>query len=227
MSAFSKATLADQAFSELRARILSGRLRGGARLMPEELAAELAISPTPIKEALIRLEADGLVDTQLRRGAFVRRFNRRIVEELCEARMMVEPISLRNALFAGAITNELLDALRQNLVLHARHSAEPSLDGLQQALAYDREFHHLIVAAAGNDTVTGWHAKLLCQTHTVLAARGTPYTTAVDDHRAVLDAIADGDPRAAVEALRRHLHQSIENSMRAVDLYEELAATAD
>lgn len=221
-----KATLADQVYDQLRGRILAGRLRGGARLMPDEIAAELSVSPTPVKEALLRLEADGLVDAHLRRGAYVRRFDLRTVEELCEARIMIEPPSLLRAFFSGGVTNELVASLETTVALHERHASGSSLDDLQMALLYDREFHHLIVAAAGNDTVTAWHAKLLCQTHTVLAARGTPYATAAPEHRAILAAVAAGEPQAAVAALRRHLHQAVENSLAAVVLYEKLVAEA-
>ena len=120
----SRATLADRAYTELRDRILSGRLGGGRRLLPEELAVDLDISPTPIKEALIRLEADGLVESPLRKGAFVRRFTARVVEELCEARMMIEPPSLLNAFVSGGITGELVASLRTaSLLVTGRHHA--------------------------------------------------------------------------------------------------------
>ena len=67
-----RATLAEQVHSELRSRILGGQLPSGHRLLPEELAVDLSISQTPIKEALLRLEADGLVVSEQRRGSVVR-----------------------------------------------------------------------------------------------------------------------------------------------------------
>jgi DNA-binding GntR family transcriptional regulator len=69
-----RSTLAEQAYTDLRAQIMSGRLPAGHRLLPEELALALAVSPTPIKEALVRLDQDGLVAMETRRGAVVRRF---------------------------------------------------------------------------------------------------------------------------------------------------------
>ncbi|KPL51201.1 hypothetical protein ABB55_02340 [Prosthecomicrobium hirschii] len=217
----SRATLADRAYTELRDRILSGRLGGGRRLLPEELAVDLDISPTPIKEALIRLEADGLVESPLRKGAFVRRFTARVVEELCEARMMIEPPSLLNAFVSGGITGEMVASLRRNLTLHARHAEGGTLDDLQMALALDREFHETLVAAADNETVSAWHAKLLCQTHTVLVCRNDSYASAIGEHAAIVDAIAEGRPQEAAEALHRHLHEAMANMLRAVRLYEE------
>ena len=58
MSGFVRANLADQAYRGLRSRILGGQLPGGHRLLPDELAIEISISPTPNKEALVRLEID-------------------------------------------------------------------------------------------------------------------------------------------------------------------------
>lgn len=220
MSMVNKATLADQAYRELRARILSGQIAGGRRLMPEELAEELAISPTPIKEALVRLEADGLVDSQLRRGAFVRRFTTRIVEELCEARVMVEVQSLANAFDRRAITPTLVADLGRNLALHEVHARGETLDDLQTALAFDREFHQQIVQAAGNATIAEWHVRLLCQTHTVLACRADGYPMAIGDHRAIVDALARGSKADALAALRTHLGHSRENTLRSAAIYE-------
>lgn len=92
MNTLVKVTLADQAHRELRARIVSGRLRGGERLLPNELAADLGISPTPVKEACLKLEADGLVVNSSRRGMVVRDFTVEDVEELYAARMLLEKV---------------------------------------------------------------------------------------------------------------------------------------
>jgi DNA-binding GntR family transcriptional regulator len=220
MTLVNKATLADQAYREIRARILSGQIPGGSRLMPDDLAVALAISPTPIKEALVRLEADGLVDSRLRRGAFVRRFTERIVEELCEARMMVEVMSLANAFDRGRITPGLVAELTRNVALHEAYARGETLDDLQMALSFDREFHQQLVQAADNATVAEWHMRLLCQTHTVLACRADSYLTAVHDHQALVRALADGDKDAALAALREHLRHSRENTRRSVKIYE-------
>lgn len=220
MNAVNKATLADQAYREIRARILSGQIAGGSRLMPEDLADALAISPTPIKEALVRLEADGLVDSRLRKGAYVRRFTESIVEDLCEARVMIEAQSLANAFDRGRITPALVSDLRRNVALHETYARGETLDDLQMALSFDREFHQQIVQAAGNATIAEWHLRLLCQTHTVLACRADDYLVAVHDHHAIVAALAEGSKEAALEALRLHLRRSRENTLRSVKIYE-------
>src|SRR5258708_34126655 len=115
MSTVVRATLADQVHSELRARILSGRLASGHRLLPEELASDLSISQTPVKEALLKLEADGLVVSEMRRGSVVRLFTAKDVEELYERRILIEPDPLGPACGATAITPHVLAALQRIL----------------------------------------------------------------------------------------------------------------
>jgi len=101
MNTLVKVTLAEQAHRELRARIVSGKLRGGERLLPNELAADLGISPTPVKEACLKLEADGLVVNSSRRGMVVRDFTVEDVEELYAARMLLEKGAVEVAFDAG------------------------------------------------------------------------------------------------------------------------------
>src|SRR5262245_16286484 len=140
-----RTTLADQVHNELRTRILTGRLPSGHRLLPEELAADLAISQTPIKEALLKLEADGLVATEMRRGTVVRLFTLKDVEDLYEARILIELEAIDAAFARGCVTAELLDELEENLVQHARHLKRKTLADLTTALAFDRTFHHRLI----------------------------------------------------------------------------------
>ena len=84
----------------------------GQRLLADELAGELSISQTPVKEALARLERDGLVEGTARRASVVRRFDRADIEEIYEARMLVETARDRSGLAAGRATPEFVDRLQ-------------------------------------------------------------------------------------------------------------------
>ena len=138
MSNVIRATLSDQVHQELRARILGGLLPGGHRLLPEELANDLSISQTPIKEALLKLEADGLVVSGLRKGAAVRRFTLKDVEDLYEARIFVELASIEVAFARGAVTPALLDELARTLEQHAFHLGRDTMKDLTTALRSNR-----------------------------------------------------------------------------------------
>ncbi|GGH07243.1 GntR family transcriptional regulator [Alsobacter metallidurans] len=216
MSGFVRATLADQAYRELRSRILGGQLQGGDRLLPEELAIEMSISPTPIKEALVRLEVDGLVMSPLRKGAVVRRFSRQDVEELYEARLLVEQNAIRTAMARGAFTPELLASLDRTLTEHERYAGRNTLDDVATALTFDSEFHHQMVLAAGNILIADWHLRVLRQTNTVFVFNAGDYQTSASEHRAVLACLVEGSADRACEALRKHLEHSRANTLANV-----------
>lgn len=208
MSNVVRATLSEQVHQELRARILGGQLPSGHRLLPEELANDLAISQTPVKEALLRLEADGLVVSGLRKGAVVRRFTLKDVEELYEARIFIELASLKAAFARGAVTTTLLDQLSENLERHAYHLGRDTMKDLTTALAFDREFHQRLVEARDNAVIAGWHQRILAQTHTAYVYLVNDTSRVYGEHRDILDALRAGSPDQACDALERHLQRS-------------------
>jgi len=215
MSGLVRVPLAHQVYRELRARIVSGQLRAGSRLLPEGLAESMSISQTPIKEALVRLEADGLVEAPSRRGAMVRRFTPADIGELYEARLLIEQHALRVAMREGRVTPAVVAEMRRTLSDHAREIGRRTLEGLGNALALDREFHAKIVALGGNGLIAEWHAKIMLQTHSVAVytAEGYPIQPTVREHEAVFAALAQGDRAGALAALERHLSRSRDELM--------------
>jgi DNA-binding GntR family transcriptional regulator len=216
MSTVVRATLSEQTHRELRSRILGGRLRSGHRLLPEELAQDLAISQTPIKEALLRLEADGLVVSNVRRGAVVRVFTPKDIEELYEARLFIELDAATVAFDRQMIGRQFLDELSRNLDRHAFHLRRDTLDDVMTALAFDREFHQALVQARGNQVIGEWHRRILAQTHTayVYIASGTSHV--FQEHRDILDALQAGSAAQTRDALERHLVHSRESLLANV-----------
>lgn len=208
MSNVVRATLSEQVHQELRARILGGQLLSGHRLLPEELANDLAISQTPVKEALLRLEADGLVVSGLRKGAAVRRFTLKDVEDLYEARIFIEIASLETAFARGAVTTKLLGALSETLERHAFHLRRDTMKDLTTALAFDRDFHHMLVEARDNAVIAGWHQRILAQTHTAYVYLVNDTSQVYGEHRDILDALRAGSVDQARDALERHLQRS-------------------
>jgi DNA-binding GntR family transcriptional regulator len=211
-----RATLAEQVHSELRSRILGGQLPSGHRLLPEELAVDLSISQTPIKEALLRLEADGLVVSEQRRGSVVRLFSLKDVEELYEARILIELDAINVAFERQAITPDLLDELSRNLDQHAFHLKRDTLKDLTTALKFDREFHHRIILARDNAVVSAWHERILAQTHTAYVYLASDTSHVFDEHRDILEALKAGSPAQARQALERHLIRSRESLLANV-----------
>jgi DNA-binding GntR family transcriptional regulator len=211
-----KSTLAEQAYQELRFRIVSGRLAGGQRLLPNELAADLGISPTPVKEACLRLEADGLLVNSARRGMVVRSFNEEDVEELYAARVLIEKGAVEAAFDAGRIDEALSARLSESLENHRRYASGTSLDDLTRALSYDRAFHSALVGAARIPMISDTHTRIVGQTHTVFVSIPGDYSRSVKEHEDILDAIAAGRKDQIIAALLLHLERSRQNTLRQV-----------
>ncbi|TZG31769.1 GntR family transcriptional regulator [Agrobacterium sp. B1(2019)] len=224
MNSLVKVTLAEQAHQELRARIVSGRLRGGERLLPNELAADLGISPTPVKEACLKLEADGLVINSSRRGMVVRDFTVEDVEELYAARMLLEKGAVEVAFDAGQLDGALHAELLESLAKHREFAKGSTLDELSKALFYDRSFHATLVSAARIPVISGSHERILDQTHTVFVSILGAYARSVEEHQNIADAIAAGGKAQIVDALWRHLERSRQNTLRQVRLLKEAGA---
>lgn len=203
-------TLARQAYAEIQNKILSGELSAGQRLFPDELAQELAISQTPIKEALALLERDGLVTGNDRRASLVRRFLVEDIVEIYEARILIETNAVTAGWSAGRVDAAFIDGLatlaaQQFQILPARNKA-----ALGKAIALDREFHDRLVRLGGNSVLAGWHQSIQMRLQT---ARTYSIDTYVAErvrieHTAVMDAFRSGDAEAVVAALRHHLESS-------------------
>ncbi|WP_421446254.1 GntR family transcriptional regulator [Agrobacterium tumefaciens] len=224
MNTLIKVTLAEQAHQELRARIVSGRLRGGERLLPNELAADLGISPTPVKEACLKLEADGLVVNSSRRGMVVRDFTVEDVEELYAARMLLEKGAVEVAFDAGQLDEALHAQLLESLAKHREFATSATLDDLSKALFHDRSFHTALVSAARIPVISGTHGRILDQTHTVFVSILGDYARSVEEHQNIADAIAARSKAQIIDALWRHLERSRQNTLRQVRLLREAGA---
>lgn len=202
-----RATLAEQAYEELRARIVSGALEAGRRLLADELAADLAISQTPVKEALALLERDGLVEGNARRASTVRRFQAGDVRQIYEARAVLEIHAIRRGWERGAITREAIAVIEEIFARQLAHAKRHRPVVFAQAVKLDCEFHEALIALAANPVVTDWHRGVLAQTMTILTYSMETFDAkrAHVEHEAILAALNSFNPAAMEAALRAHL----------------------
>lgn len=202
----SRRVLADDVFDALTAMVMDHVVQPGERLSIDGLAQRLEVSPTPVREALARLEAVGLaVKEPLRGYRATPLLSRAELDDLYDFRLLVEPWAAGAA--AGrrpAGASVLLDEI-------AAFDSAP-LEGYERyrALAeHDQRFHDTIMALAGNA-----HARqALHRTHCHLHIFRLYYvqqvgSSALQEHLAVAEAIDAGDERAASEAMRVHLVSS-------------------
>ncbi len=212
MATFTRSTLAEQAYEELQEQIVSGRLPAGQRLLADELAGSLAISQTPVKEALARLERDGLVQGEARRGSVVRRFDRDDIEEIYQARLLLELGAAEQGLAAGRADPAFVARLEAIFAEQMRFVEMQREDALIEAIRLDRAFHELIVGLGRNRLLAGWHRTVLRQTQTIRNYSLAHYDVhrTRREHAAIVAAFAAGSAAAVLEALRTHLEASRE-----------------
>ena len=142
------APLNGQVYQVLRDRVVRGELCAGCRLDVDRLAQELGVSVTPVKEALMRLSAEGLVDIRPRRGTFVRALDRREIEEAYDIRLMIELYTAEPAL-QRVTAADVAHMRRLADELTALTEGDAYLD-YQAYVAKDKEMHAYLVALAGN-----------------------------------------------------------------------------
>lgn len=204
--------LRDHVHATLRAAIISGELPTGAHLNERQLASELGISTTPVKEALRRLEGEGLIVTEPRRAVRVS-FDARQAEEMALARAALESMIARMA--ASRIDTARLKALEQTF---AKMAAVTQTGGAQELIALNEEFHEAIHEASGcaylQRVLVGQrvydHA-----TRAFLLGEPEERERALSEHRAILDALARRDSDAAERAMRDHVIRSGRQHVKA------------
>jgi DNA-binding GntR family transcriptional regulator len=216
------AALVDRLAAAIQARVLSGELPSGSRLRQETLATEFGVSRTPVREALRKLQADGLVRLEPNRGAVVHGPTAREVREAYEVRAELEGLAaslaatrIRDAeigrrheaqeLFHGSVV-ALLEWKRARRGRRALPPARIHADWIRG----NDLFHLVIQQAAGNDRLRATLADLHLSfprdlTWIVLGESSHLLEENVAQHAAVLDAIEHRDPAAARRLMSEHV----------------------
>jgi DNA-binding GntR family transcriptional regulator len=201
---------AQQAYDYVKARLLDGRFAGGTLLSENELAQRLNVSRTPVRQAFVQLEAEGLLELYPRRGALVVPISPSEAEDVLEARMLIEQHAARRAASAGP-------ALAETLRGHIAEQEAALADNAGFAWA-DRRFHHALVEAAGNRLLTRQYEGLRDRHQRIAAATVArePSRTErfIAEHREIVAALERGDADAAAELLGAHLQGAHELARR-------------
>jgi DNA-binding GntR family transcriptional regulator len=207
----------------LRRAILRGTLPGGLRLVQAEIAAQLEVSTTPVREALRDLASEGLIRLDAHRGAIVRELDLAEVREIYDLRKLLEPEALRRA--SRHITEE---EVARSEALQAQMDVETDA-GVWADL--NREFHATLVGAARSPRLIAIlqnlrdsaapYVGLSLQTSSELRARANEH------HRGMLAALRDGDPERAADIAIEHLESTVQTlAERDAALAGKAAASA-
>jgi DNA-binding GntR family transcriptional regulator len=193
-----------QAYDYIKEEILALRLPPHARLNALELSARLELSRTPIREALTRLEQEGLADREVGGGFRVHALTLKEILDTYKVREALEVEAAHEAL--PAITDEFLAELDK--ILRASE-ALMSLSTYSRFIVGSRRFHAAIVKASGNAMLEQLMAPIADRVRLVGAmlvrGRSARLKEVLDENRAILDALRTRDPRQIEDAVRAHV----------------------
>jgi DNA-binding GntR family transcriptional regulator len=201
---------AERVYRHVRSAILDRRYADNELLAEGRIAEETGVSRTPVREALLRLEAEGMIRLLPKRGALVLPVSVQEWRDVLATRALVEAHSATAVIAAGRgpVLAEVLD------VHLGRLCAAAETDDVTGYVAADRDFHAAIVAAAGNAILTKLYGtlrdrQLRMGATNLLSADGAPLrarmAATAAEHRAIAEAIRAGDADLAEELTRDHL----------------------
>jgi DNA-binding GntR family transcriptional regulator len=208
-----RVTLADRVFDQIVEAIVQGRIAPGETINEVNLSARLGVSRAPLREAIFRLEAKGLIHRVPHLGARVVELQPRDLEELFLIREGLEGMAARLA--AVAMSGKDLDALEQSLAAHRRQPDVASGTAYYQA-GGDQDFHFRIASGSNNRRLF----RLLCEDMYSLMrvyrfrSSATPGRArkAYKEHQDILAALRHRDQDAAEAAMRKHIRLSWSNT---------------
>lgn len=212
--------LRDVVFENLREAIVEGKVKPGQRLMEVQLAEQLGVSRTPVREAIRKLELEGLVIMLPRKGAYVANMSLKDIIDVLEIRASVE--GLAASLASERISPEDIKKLEAILKDFEQSAAGSDVETL---LKKDVEFHECIFKATNNKKLHQLINSLWEQVYRFRVTYISDYDSTVDiarDHKLILDAIKKGDNEMAKKHATEHIekleHFMIERTMNNKDL---------
>jgi DNA-binding GntR family transcriptional regulator len=195
--------ITDQVYRALRHRIAQGEIAEGERLVESALAEEFNVSKTPVREALARLVSERLAERIPGKGVIARTMSYEEVADYLEVREVLEELAAEKA--ATRVTQS--DIAKLETIITESEAA--GVDGdLTRYSELDSAFHTTIICMGDNialkEIMPPLHDKIRVVMKASVALPGR-FPTSVEEHRSVLRALAEGDPREAGAQMRRHI----------------------
>ncbi|MCT4593287.1 MAG: GntR family transcriptional regulator [Anaeromicrobium sp.] len=206
--------LRDVVFDHLRNSILNGELKPGERLMEVQLAGQLGVSRTPVREAIRKLELEGLVVMIARKGAYVADLSVKDILDVIEVRSVLE--GLAASLAADRMSGEDVSELKEISNKFKACFEEENADGM---IEQDRKFHECILKSTRNSKLIQINQGLQEQIHRFRIIYFSEYSQAKDlleEHEEILNAIIRRDPIKAKEIAATHV-ENIGNSIVEIE----------
>lgn len=201
-------------FDTIREAIIMGELKPGQRLMEVHLAEKMGVSRTPVREAIRKLELEGLVEMIPRRGAHVADLSVKEIMDVLEVRASLD--SLATGLAALRITEEELRSLKNTQEQFIKYAEK---DNLQGSIKKDVEFHDIIYAASKNDKLIQILSNLREQVHryrVMYLKEHSNYREINREHTIILDALKARDEELASATAVGHIKTQQDKIIREV-----------
>lgn len=208
-------SLADRVYWLLKKKIVEGEIPLGTRLVEKDLASRLDVSRSPLREAIQRLQFDGLMRIVPRKGSYVVDFSEKELLDIFQVREQLEGLAVQLA--AETITVAQLDAMEQKLVLVQEILSD---DKASYPMEVDRDFHDAILEDSGNkqlaeiiQTLQG-RLQLLRQRSGAVPGRAL---CALNEHFGILEALRAGDGELARKRMCEHIRNSLASTIQALE----------
>jgi DNA-binding GntR family transcriptional regulator len=195
---------AERVYLHVKSGVLDRSYEGGTLLTEGDLAEAVGVSRTPVREALLRLEAEGLLKLYPKKGALVLPVSAQEIADVVETRLLVEQHAV--AKVVPAVPAGLIGQLEDSLAEQRAHAAAGDLAAFAVA---DRTFHAEIVRAAGNRILAHLYDQLrdrqLRMGVATMHAEPSRVAKNIVEHTEILQALRDGDERTAAKVVDRHV----------------------
>jgi len=190
-------------YEELKRQIMVGEIAPGTRMMEVELAEEMGVSRTPVREAIRKLEKEGLVTIEPRRGAYASDISAKDMVDILEVRQDLEGMA------AGIAAQKITDEGRIELENIARKYKESvDREDIEEIIKNDEAFHKYIVSLSGNKTLIKMVSQvqeLALRFRYIYYEDFSRFKNQPSEHQAIVDAIAGGDVAGARKYAEEHL----------------------
>ena len=199
-------SLTDEIADVVRERILKGEYEIGEKIKENQIASELKVSRTPIREAFKLLENEGLIDYIPNRGCFAKGFTKQDVDDIYAVREALEELAVRWAV--ARITEPELTALEEQVDLMEFYTKKKDK---KRVLELNTSFHEVIYASARSRflaQVLRSYKEYIEKTRKSIFYEQSYLEGILSEHRAIFEAIKDRDEERAVEAISKHLEAS-------------------
>ncbi|QLQ09917.1 MAG: GntR family transcriptional regulator [Nocardioidaceae bacterium] len=204
-----RSALANEVYENLLDALMDGRLASGDRLVMDRLAEDMGVSRSPVRDALLRLHREGVVEPGGRRGYLVRASSDSDIHNFYTARMAVEGFAAGLLVDSGS---EVWQALRDMLNKLSAHRP----DSVRESFEANQLFHRYVVELTENSYLTDMFDTIWNRGRTALTYRefagANPYEGFECEHTVLLDALEQADPDAARQLMTAHIQAGLERT---------------